>query len=544
MSDGVIKNTKKAFDPIDNAAEEKIPNLADSFSVTAKSIQDDSSDTGEGIQNGITKPLEYAIEKGEKGSSLNLKSWVGTINELTIMFETLDAVMEDVLGADTRDRTQKEQDAITKEEERIRLAKETLSLEERTKNSAMAKEEERIRLAKESISLEEQEISIREKKADLQKQLKEGKITPEELKREERKLQLERESLAIDREKYKIAKGQYDSNKSLKLEQEELALSKRKHKLDLEAYDEEYGEKQGFNLMAGLQKGIKGGWPGALGNMQKGGNNLINNFKKMFKIHSPSRLMQQFGENIVQGLANGLKDSAATTQMRKMFNDLTSEMDTYTNAYRELEVAFRGGDWGYASLAELIGEDSAKKAVNLSAATQMRDVFGELTSDMEIYKIAYRELEESFRGGDWGYGALSDILGEDSAKKAVDLAAAMGEELTGTQSRIRAIKSEYENILDDRPVIRPVIDLTDLRKGMEEINNMTNSGIGNSRRSAVGTLNRFSKSIRSPESIFADTPAKSMVFNQYNNSPKALTVDDIYRKTNNQLEFIKGAFNP
>ena len=140
--------------------------------------------------------------------------------------------------------------------------------------------------------------------------------------------------------------------------------------------------------MAGLQKGIKGGWPGALGTMQKGGNNLINNFKKMFKIHSPSRLMQGFGENIVQGLANGLKDSAATTQMRKMFNDLTSEMDTYTNAYRELEVAFRGGDWGYASLAELIGEDSAKKAVNLAAATQMRDIFGELTSDMEIYKIA------------------------------------------------------------------------------------------------------------------------------------------------------------
>src|SRR5699024_6840985 len=365
---------------------------------------------------------------------------------------------------------------------------ESLSLEERTKNAALAKEEERIRLANEAISLEEKEISIREKKADLQKQLKEGKITPEELKREERKLQLERESLAIDREKYKIAKGQYDSNKSLKLEQEELALSKRKHKLDLEAYDEEYGEKQGFNLMAGLQKGIKGGWPGALGNMQKGGNNLINNFKKMFKIHSPSRLMQQFGENIVQGLANGLKDSAATTQMR--------------------------------------------------------DVFGELTSDMEIYKIAYRELEESFRGGDWGYGALADILGEDSAKKAVDLAAAMGEELTGTQSRIRAIKSEYENILDDRPVIRPVIDLTDLRKGMQEINDMTNSGIGNSRRSAVGTLNRFSKSIRSPESIFADTPAKSMVFNQYNNSPRALSVDDIYRKTNNQLEFIKGGFAP
>ena len=79
---------------------------------------------------------------------------------------------------------------------------------------------------------------------------------------------------------------------------------------------------------------------------------------------------------------------------------------------------------------------------------------------------------------------------------------------------------------------------------MQEINDMTNSGIGNSRRSAVGTLNRFSKSIRSPESIFADSPAKSMVFNQYNNSPKALTVDDIYRKTNNQLEFIKGAFNP
>ena len=79
---------------------------------------------------------------------------------------------------------------------------------------------------------------------------------------------------------------------------------------------------------------------------------------------------------------------------------------------------------------------------------------------------------------------------------------------------------------------------------MQEINDMTNSGVGNTRRSAVGALNRFSKSIRSPESIFADTPAKSMVFNQYNNSPRALSVDDIYRKTNNQLEFIKGGFAP
>src|SRR5699024_9228280 len=104
------------------------------------------------------------------------------------------------------------------------------------------------------------------------------------------------------------------------------------------------------------------------GKMQKGGNNLIKNFKKMFKIHSPSRLMQGFGENIIQGLANGLKDSSATTQMHEVFGDLTYDIDLFKIAYKYLEECFKGGDWIYVALSDISGEDNAKRAVDIAAA--------------------------------------------------------------------------------------------------------------------------------------------------------------------------------
>lgn len=40
-------------------------------------------------------------------------------------------------------------------------------------------------------------------------------------------------------------------------------------------------------------------------------------------------------------------------------------MQTIIEAIKEIAIAYQGGDWGYGSLAELVGESNARAIVNM-----------------------------------------------------------------------------------------------------------------------------------------------------------------------------------
>ncbi len=93
--------------------------------------------------------------------------------------------------------------------------------------------------------------------------------------------------------------------------------------------------------------------------------------------------------------------------------------------------------------------------------------------------------------------------------------------------------------IGSNPTIRPIIDLEGVRSGVAAINGLLPSG------SAMDTQGYIRASNIAQDRSNTATPVKEpngdspVVFNQYNNSPKALSEAEIYRQTRNQLSVIK-----
>ena len=92
------------------------------------------------------------------------------------------------------------------------------------------------------------------------------------------------------------------------------------------------------------------------------------------------------------------------------------------------------------------------------------------------------------------------------------------------------------------PTIKPILDLTDIENGARALDaifanrHIAGSTSGHAQRIINDELARR---LASGDISDEPTPA-SIEFNQYNNSPKALSSAEIYRQTKNQLSIVKG----
>lgn len=85
------------------------------------------------------------------------------------------------------------------------------------------------------------------------------------------------------------------------------------------------------NLWNGLIDGLKNGFKNIFESWKKAWDKLINWFKDLFGIHSPSTLMSDFGKNIMQGLIDGIKAlfgkiSDVVTSIANFFTSLPSKI--------------------------------------------------------------------------------------------------------------------------------------------------------------------------------------------------------------------------
>lgn len=118
--------------------------------------------------------------------------------------------------------------------------------------------------------------------------------------------------------------------------------------------------------------------------------------------------------------------------------------------------------------------------------------------------------------------------------------------LDALKQALSDISKVVTNDIDMNPTIRPVLDLSDLERDAMRISGILTPrtiDVGSSYSSAAGiaTATRLrdqETSAYSDESV--DGEHATIVFKQYNNSPKALSNGEIYRQTNNQLAKIKG----
>ncbi len=111
-----------------------------------------------------------------------------------------------------------------------------------------------------------------------------------------------------------------------------------------------------------------------------------------------------------------------------------------------------------------------------------------------------------------------------------------------------AIQSVYSIIDDDmdfNPVITPVIDLSNVKENVGVVNDLFNRSIGISRVNA-GSIVRSQNNSTSQLANLQNgeyVGSGNIVFNQINNSPKALSRIDIYRDTRNLFAQARGALS-
>ena len=105
----------------------------------------------------------------------------------------------------------------------------------------------------------------------------------------------------------------------------------------------------GAQLLSGLVKGmldfdIKGA-------LKKVGNGIINGFKKVFDINSPSRVMMGIGELLDEGLAEGIEDGASmpVNALDKLSEDMLDGTSGFDGVKIERRMVGAVSDSGVAS---------------------------------------------------------------------------------------------------------------------------------------------------------------------------------------------------
>src|SRR5690606_14123487 len=143
---------------------------------------------------------------------------------------------------------------------------------------------------------------------------------------------------------------------------------------------------------------------------------------------------------------------------------------------------------------------------------------------------------------------VGDFVGQGLAKgvdQASSLVAYSGENvgsvaLNGVQESIANSSDRIHKDLDTTPTIRPGLDLSSVQADSAKLNSMLDSpDISYNKAAAIAARNRASEEALS-EDTFNKEDGPTVILQQTNNSPKALSEAEIYRQTKNQISKARG----
>lgn len=255
--------------------------------------------------------------------------------------------------------------------------------------------------------------------------------------------------------------------------------------------------RAGGNLAAaiveGMVKGIGSGVTSVVNAAENMAENALNAAKDFLGISSPSKKFRdEVGRNAVKGMAKGLKD-------RKSKKDVKDALVAVSkHAIKRARKALR----------DLEG----KKGMDLLEGLDPRWRGGKKNRLLGVSREALKETRKLLR----------DEHHKDLAK---------------------ALKAKYK--------IRPILDMTDIKKGAKNIDKHLKGGhrrpinpyvsSGRARYVSADMADARADVNRATPGVSAETQEAAINFFQNNYSPKALTPIEIYRKTNNQLSMAKEA---
>ena len=269
----------------------------------------------------------------------------------------------------------------------------------------------------------------------------------------------------------------------------------------------------GFDILLGYLKGIRDN----IGRVVIVVAEIITTFLNAIAKKIPDII--QAGVNVlisfVEGIAKAVRSSSNKTRLNAAIGDLVDAIIT------GLTDGLLGG---IKRIVAAIGNISSAIIKALKTLLGIASP-SKVTTQMGMY------LSEGLAKGLLKRISQVEDAAKEVAKKALD---GMNEAVAGVNNSV------YDEI-NMNPVIRPVVDLTDIIAGGKNIENyLAKSGIqlpagmNNVVRAAVGMNNQNG-------STGVVNPVGSTVnFYQTNTSPKALSSFEIYRETRNQLLMLKG----
>jgi len=281
----------------------------------------------------------------------------------------------------------------------------------------------------------------------------------------------------------------------------------------------------GLNIDTGLVNGISansGEVKDATHEMVQ--ENTTDEAMEVLKESSPSKVFNEIGFNIIMGLSLGIQENR---------NIVYTVMETTCRTI--VEIAKR--------------ELSIDKFKPIGASV-VEGVQAGIEENLSILETAVEKmsnlLEQAMRSKEKGVDANSPAkrfipigmmipeglavgIDKNSYMVTKSISSMSSDAVSLMKQTIAGIATTINEDIGD-PVIRPVLDLSNVQKGVKTLNNIFSS---NQAINAKGSFDNLQNGQYSTSG--------NVVFNQYNTSPKALSRIDIYRDTKNLMSRYKSA---
>jgi tape measure domain-containing protein len=269
----------------------------------------------------------------------------------------------------------------------------------------------------------------------------------------------------------------------------------------------------GVNIVVGLLNGIAKN----VGKMATAGTNIIIAF--INSIGAAELRITKAAANMIITLINGL-----AAEIRRDSPRLGAAGGNLASAIIQGMVTGIG-----AGIGSII---SAVEGMAQSALDAAKKHLGINSPSKEFAKIGDSAPEGFALGVDRSSGLV-----EDSVKRVGKTAISI---LSDSLAGIGDLVNDNVNL---QPTITPVIDLTQAKAGFNSLANMSKAQIiaASSSSSIASSISADNAAAANEITSAGNSGGTSLTFQQFNNSPKALSTAEIYRKTNNQLSVVKGA---
>lgn len=232
-------------------------------------------------------------------------------------------------------------------------------------------------------------------------------------------------------------------------------------------------------------------------------------------------ILESFGDWVAEK-GQKIKDKAKEI-VDKMIEGIKSKWQDVKDAVKHLADGFVEG------IREFFTPTYAKmQGVAGKQLSAFESVY-EINSPSKKMKWEAKMISQGLVGGLETYGGA-----------AVQASETVGENmLKGFEGAIQGVYDLVDGSMDYDPVIRPILDLTDLENGMTKANGMFRnrpmfSGVLSRNLSAIDGMQKTDQTTNSAAN------SGTINYTQYNYSPKALNAIEIYRRTRNQLSAMKG----